>query len=198
MIYNERIYIGVGQDPEHGTGIGHYCCIDPAAKKGDISPDLVTDEKADPPKTKPNSKSGMIWHYGGEEKRPFARREYAFGRTMSTACIIDDVLYIAELDGYLHCLDSASGVDVAWALRPGGRNISSRPGPLRHRQCGAGYRHATASISARSIIVFIFIPLCCLVLPASQFLMVPGMECKQIEAAKPEEDGSGKSYSRSL
>jgi outer membrane protein assembly factor BamB len=109
VIHNDKVYIGTGQDPEHLTGIGHYWCIDPSGKKGDISPDLVTDEKADPPKTKPNSNSGVIWHYGGEEKRNFAKREFVFGRTMSTACIIDDILYIAELDGYLHCLDAKTG-----------------------------------------------------------------------------------------
>ncbi len=109
MIYKERIYIGVGQDPEHGTGIGHFWCIDPAAKKGDISPDLITDGKVDPPKTKPNPNSAAVWHFGGEEKRPFAKRDYVFGRTMSTACIVDDVIYIPELDGYLHCLDAKTG-----------------------------------------------------------------------------------------
>ena len=36
---------------------------------------------------------------GGEETRKWSVREFKFGRTMSTACIVDDVLYISELTG---------------------------------------------------------------------------------------------------
>lgn len=109
MIYKEKVYIGTGQDPEHFEGIAHFWCIDPAGKKGDISPDLVTDATSDPPKTKPNPNSGAVWHYGGEEKRKYAKRDYVFGRTMSTACIVDDICYISELAGYLHVLDAKTG-----------------------------------------------------------------------------------------
>jgi outer membrane protein assembly factor BamB len=109
VVYKEKVYIATGQDPEHSGGVGHFWCIDPAGKTGDISPGLVIDAGADPPKTGPNSNSGAVWHYGGEEKRPFAVRDYVFGRTLSTACIVDDVLYIAEMDGYLHCLDAKTG-----------------------------------------------------------------------------------------
>jgi len=109
VIYNEKIFIGTGQDPEHFEGIGHFWCLDVAGKKGDISPDLVTDAKVDPPKTKPNPNTAVVWHYGGEEKRKYAKRDYMFGRTMSSACIVDDVCYIAELAGYLHVLDAKTG-----------------------------------------------------------------------------------------
>ncbi|WP_020471221.1 outer membrane protein assembly factor BamB family protein [Zavarzinella formosa] len=108
VIHEDKVYIGTGQDPEHFEGIGHFYCID-ASKQGDVSPDLVTDAAKDPPETKPNPNSAVVWHYGGEEKRPFAKRDYAYGRTMSTACIIDGVLYISELAGYLHCLDAKTG-----------------------------------------------------------------------------------------
>ena len=37
VVHDGKVYIGVGQDPEHITGIGHFWCIDPT-KKGDISP----------------------------------------------------------------------------------------------------------------------------------------------------------------
>jgi outer membrane protein assembly factor BamB len=109
VIHNDKVYIGTGQDPEHFEGVGHFYCIDPAGKTGDISPELVEDASVDPPKTKPNPNSGMVWHYGGAETHKFARRDFAFGRTMSTACIVDDVVYIAELAGYLHCLDAKTG-----------------------------------------------------------------------------------------
>jgi outer membrane protein assembly factor BamB len=44
VIYQDRVYIGNGQDPEHGEGIGHFYAID-ATKRGDIT------------------ETGRIWHY---------------------------------------------------------------------------------------------------------------------------------------
>jgi outer membrane protein assembly factor BamB len=108
VVYNDRIYIGTGQDPEHFDGVGHFWCIDPT-KTGDISPDLVTDDSKDPPATKPNPNSGVVWHYGGDDSRPFVKRDILYGRTMSSACIIDDIIYIPDLAGYLHCLDAKTG-----------------------------------------------------------------------------------------
>lgn len=109
VIYKNRIFIGTGQDPEHHDGVGHFWCIDPAGKTGDISPDLVADASVAPPKTMVNPNSGAVWHYGGDEKRQFAPRDHIFGRTLSTACIVDDVIYIPELAGYIHCLDAHTG-----------------------------------------------------------------------------------------
>jgi outer membrane protein assembly factor BamB len=44
VIYEDRVYIANGQDPEHGEGVGHFYAID-ATKRGDIT------------------ESGRIWHY---------------------------------------------------------------------------------------------------------------------------------------
>jgi outer membrane protein assembly factor BamB len=44
VIYNDRVYIANGQDPEHGVGVGHFYAID-ATQRGDITA------------------SGGIWHY---------------------------------------------------------------------------------------------------------------------------------------
>jgi outer membrane protein assembly factor BamB len=115
VIYKDRVYIGVGQDPEHRTGPGHFWCID-MTKKGDVSPDLVTDNTVYPPKTKKNPDSAAVWHYGGvanaaDQKK--LRRNYYFGRTMSTAAIHDDIVYITDLNGVLHCLDADKGT-VHW------------------------------------------------------------------------------------
>jgi outer membrane protein assembly factor BamB len=44
VIWDNKVYIANGQDPEHGEGVGHMYCID-ATKRGDIT------------------KSGQIWHY---------------------------------------------------------------------------------------------------------------------------------------
>jgi outer membrane protein assembly factor BamB len=44
VIYEDRVYISNGQDPEHGEGVGHMYCID-GTKRGDIT------------------KTGLIWHF---------------------------------------------------------------------------------------------------------------------------------------
>ena len=91
-------------------GVGPFWCIDPAGKEGDISPELVTDASRRPRRRRgPTRIAGLVWHYGGDETRPYARRDYVFGRTMSTACIVDDIVYIAELAGYVQCLDARTG-----------------------------------------------------------------------------------------
>jgi outer membrane protein assembly factor BamB len=104
VVYKDRVYIGVGQDPEHFSGVGHFWCIDPS-KGGDISPELGPWGQ----KGQPNPNSGVVWHYGGPDARKFVPRDFVFGRTMSTACIVDDVLYISELQGFIHCLDANTG-----------------------------------------------------------------------------------------
>ncbi len=114
IVYDGKVYIGVGQDPEHFTGIGHFWCINPAGAIGDISEELVDKTEKDKEGKlrmtgKPNPKSGVVWHYGGADKRKFVPRDFVFGRTMSTACIVDGVLYISELQGYVHCLDAKTG-----------------------------------------------------------------------------------------
>ncbi len=44
VFYKNRVYVSVGQDPEHGEGVGALSCMD-ATKSGDIS------------------KSGLVWRY---------------------------------------------------------------------------------------------------------------------------------------
>ncbi len=107
MIHDSKVYIGVGQDPEHEFGVGHLWCID-MTKKGDVSPELVTDYEVFPPKTKPNPNSAMVWHFGGAAPRTTGRNYY-FGRTMSTCAVHDGLCYAAELGGYIHCLDAKTG-----------------------------------------------------------------------------------------
>ena len=123
VVADGKLYIGTGQDPEHGTGIAHFYCIDIAkavenAKKNknqDVSPELVDKvEKDEEGKSKvtgkPNPDSALTWQYGGADNRPFVPRDFRFGRTMSTACVIDGILYLSEYTGYLHCLDAKTGV----------------------------------------------------------------------------------------
>ena len=111
VIYKDRVYIGVGQDPEHKSGIGHLWCID-MTKKGDVSPELVVNEKIEK-----NPNSAKNWHYGGllpnTALQQKMTRLWYFGRTMSTCAIHEDLVYCSDLDGVLHCLDANTG-EVFW------------------------------------------------------------------------------------
>ncbi len=80
VLYDNKVFIGVGQDPEHGEGDGHLWAID-ATGKGDVT------------------KTSVVWHFGGKD----------FKRTMSTVSIKDDLLFTADLSGYVYCLDVKTG-----------------------------------------------------------------------------------------
>ncbi len=80
VIHDDAVFLCVGQDPEHGEGVGHLFRID-ATKRGDIT------------------ESGAMWHVGGKE----------FHRSMSTVAIKDGLCYAADLSGFLYCLDVETG-----------------------------------------------------------------------------------------
>ena len=105
VIVGNKAYVGVGQNPDHGPGVGHLWCVD-ITKTGDLSP---VDNNFDPTAAV-NKNSGLVWHYGGAiTPKPKAGRDTVFGRTLSTCAIHDGLLFIAELDGYLHCVDAKTG-----------------------------------------------------------------------------------------
>lgn len=110
VVHDNHLYIGVGQDPEHDAGVGHFWCIDlvEATKNGgDVSPELPVEKEKE--KGKPNPKSAAAWQYGGLD--PANDRGYKFGRTMSTASVSDGLCFIAEQEGFLHCLDAKTGTE---------------------------------------------------------------------------------------
>lgn len=113
VVYEDKIYIGVGQDPEHNEGVGHLWCIDPT-KSGDVSPTLATDANVFPPKTKPNPNSAAVWHFGGAAPAAVQaklNRPYYFGRTMSSCAVHDGLCYACDLSGSFWCLDAKTGKD---------------------------------------------------------------------------------------
>ena len=79
-VVGERIYVGVGHDPEWGAADGRLWALD-AALSGDVT------EKA------------ALWSRGGED----------FSRTLSTVAVHDGVLYAPDLAGFLHALEAETG-----------------------------------------------------------------------------------------
>src|SRR5262249_20348003 len=106
VVWENKLYVGVGQDPEHKTGVGHLWCIDitktPKNKDKDLSP---VDDNFDP-KSPKNKDSALVWHYGGvTPKGVESDRPYLFGRTLSTCAVHDGLCYAADLNGYVYCFD---------------------------------------------------------------------------------------------
>ncbi len=99
VVHDNRVYTAVGQQPDNGPGVGHLWCVD-ATRTGDVSEELE--------KGKANTNSGLVWHYGGAAPKG-AARDYVFGRSISGCAVHDGLVYAAEYDGYLHCLDARTG-----------------------------------------------------------------------------------------
>lgn len=71
VIHNDHVYAIIGQDPEHGDGVGMLSCLDAGGKP--------------------------VWTFKD------------VGRSISTLSIADGLVYAAEYDGDLHCLDAKTG-----------------------------------------------------------------------------------------
>lgn len=120
-IYNGKVFIAVGDDPEYGSANGALWCIDPT-KRGDVSPTLVYNKK-DPNKPiahkriqalvesegdmeKANPNSAVVWKYEGADTKKF---EQTMHRATGGATIKDDILVIADFGGIVHCVDAKTG-----------------------------------------------------------------------------------------
>jgi outer membrane protein assembly factor BamB len=113
VVHEDRLYIGVGQDPEHDMGLGHFWCIDlvqAIRTGGDVSPELVASDDGKGQMGKPNPNSAAAWHFGGLVEPPPKRgRKWHFSRTLSTAAVHDGLCVIADQEGFVYCLDAKTG-----------------------------------------------------------------------------------------
>lgn len=80
VFYKNRVYVPIGQDPEHGEGIGRLVCVD-ATKSGDITG------------------SGLIWDYKG-----IHRSISTVSIDPNTG-----LLFVGDFSGFVHCLDAETG-----------------------------------------------------------------------------------------
>ncbi|MEX0728035.1 MAG: PQQ-binding-like beta-propeller repeat protein [Planctomycetaceae bacterium] len=128
VIYDEKIYVATGQDPEHGEGRGRLICIDPVKKVdgSDVSSELVFDAmgKLVPPRREgfdpnagqvvvPNPNSATVWDVGAWPA-PFAGGKPSFESIMHRAicspAIKNDLLFITDFSGLLHCIDAQASI----------------------------------------------------------------------------------------
>jgi outer membrane protein assembly factor BamB len=126
VVYDNKVYFCTGQDPEHGEGVGILWCIDPT-KRGDISEQLAVNRK-DPTKpipvkriqavveaegdiAIPNPNSGVVWKYTGYDANGNGKLEFEeqFHRSISTVAIKNDLLFVPDFSGLLHCVDAQTG-----------------------------------------------------------------------------------------
>ncbi|HJZ57289.1 MAG TPA: PQQ-binding-like beta-propeller repeat protein, partial [Gemmataceae bacterium] len=118
VLYDGRVYIPTGHNPEHGSGVGGLYCVDPT-RDGDVSREL----EAAPKKGRPNPNSAVVWYTPptvpadaprvevGKKKRDLLRdlRDFYFGRCVATVTAHDGLVYAAEFGGLLFCFDARSG-----------------------------------------------------------------------------------------
>jgi len=118
VVVDNKLFIAVGQDPEHGEGPGHLWCID-ITKSGDISLELSNTPKPKPgedelstatlaKKGRPNPNSAVIWHFDrlGSGKPSRSQR---MNRSISSVAVVNGLAFAPDFSGYLHCLDAQTG-----------------------------------------------------------------------------------------
>ena len=79
VFWKNRVYVAVGQDPEHGEGIGNLTCID-ATKTGDIT------------------QTGKIWSFDKINRS-----------ISTVSITPDGLLFINDFSGFIYCLDAETG-----------------------------------------------------------------------------------------
>ena len=125
-LHDGRVYVAVGQDPEHGEGDGRIWCID-ATKRGDVSAELVFNPRSPgkpiPHKrlqacvaakgdfTKPNPNSAAIWQYVGTDLNKDGKQQFEeeMHRCANRVVVHDDLVFAADFSGLLHCVDAKTG-----------------------------------------------------------------------------------------
>jgi outer membrane protein assembly factor BamB len=80
VFYRNRVYVAIGQDPEHGEGVGNLCCIDPTGG-GDVT------------------KTAKVWSY---DKIHRSISTVSIDPTTG-------LLFIGDFSGFIHCLDAETG-----------------------------------------------------------------------------------------
>ena len=100
VFIENSVLLAAGQEPEHGDGVSYLYRID-ATQKGDISAELGPIGQPG----QPNPNSGLIWKYGGRDEAD----EFIFRRSISTVSVADNLVFVPDFTGFVHCVDFHSG-----------------------------------------------------------------------------------------
>lgn len=79
VFWNNRVYVAIGQDPEHGEGVGNLVCIDPT-KTGDVT------------------KTAKIWNFQKINRS-----------ISSVSITPEGLLFIGDFSGFVYCLNADTG-----------------------------------------------------------------------------------------
>lgn len=79
VLWKGRVYVAIGQDPEHGEGIGNLVCIDPT-KTGDVT------------------KTAKIWSFNKINRS-----------ISTVSITPEGLLFIADFSGFVYCLNADTG-----------------------------------------------------------------------------------------
>ena len=79
VLWKNRVYVAVGQDPEHGEGVGILTCID-ATKTGDIT------------------QTGKLWSYDKIHRS-----------MSTVSITPEGLLFVGDFSGFVHCFDAETG-----------------------------------------------------------------------------------------
>ncbi len=118
VVYEGRVYIASGLDPDQGEGVGRLVCIDPT-KRGDVSSELAVDahdkplsrrrtQAVDPKageKAISNPNSALIWEFMSCGKK----FEEVMHRSMSSVAVAKGLVIAADAAGLVHCFDAKTG-----------------------------------------------------------------------------------------
>ena len=122
VIWENRMYLASGQDPEHGEGPGHLWCVD-ITRTGDVSLELddrpkpkVGEELIGPAGTrpgKPNPNSAVVWHFQKEDfnKDGKIQGKERMNRTISSVAIdpATGLMFAPDFSGFVRCFDARTG-----------------------------------------------------------------------------------------
>lgn len=125
VIYDKKVFIVMGQDPEHGgEGPGYLWCIDPT-KHGDISSELAVDaegellpqrrtqavDRTQGERAIPNPNSGVVWSFEARDLNQDGEINFeeTLQRSIASPVIKEGLLYLADLAGTVHCIDVDTG-----------------------------------------------------------------------------------------
>ncbi len=120
VVYEGRVYAAIGQDPEHGEGLGHMICIDPSGS-GDVTKSKIlwTYDKIRRSMSTPAIRDGLVYitDYSGfvyclEAKT--GKEQWVHdtkGHIWGSPLVVDGKVYVGNEDGYLTILPATAKYD---------------------------------------------------------------------------------------